>query len=71
MDLTLSGRQVSAEEALQLRLIHKVVPPENLLSESEAYALVHLSLVVQGVVASWHGGSPFQGLAPRFLADRG
>jgi enoyl-CoA hydratase/carnithine racemase len=43
MDLTLSGRQVSAEEAFQLRLIHKVVSPENLLSESEAYAKLVLA----------------------------
>jgi len=43
MDLTLSGRQVSADEALQLRLVHKVVSPENLLSESETYAKLILA----------------------------
>jgi enoyl-CoA hydratase/carnithine racemase len=43
MDLTLSGRQVNAEEALQLRLVHKVVPPENLMEEAEAYAKLILA----------------------------
>ena len=38
LELTLTGRQVSAEEALQLRLVHKVVAPEKLLAEAEAQA---------------------------------
>jgi enoyl-CoA hydratase len=43
MELTLTGRQVSAEEALQLRLVHKVVPPADLMKEAEACARIVLA----------------------------
>jgi enoyl-CoA hydratase/carnithine racemase len=38
LDLTLTGREVSAAEAFRLGLVHKVVPHENLLAEAEEYA---------------------------------
>ena len=38
LDLTLTGREVSAEEAYRLRLVHRVVPHENLLEAAEEYA---------------------------------
>ncbi len=43
LELTLTGRQVSAEEALQLRLVHKVVAPEDLLVEAETQAKLILA----------------------------
>jgi enoyl-CoA hydratase len=38
LDLTLTGREVTAEEAYQLRLVNKVVPHENLMETAEQYA---------------------------------
>ena len=38
LELTLTGREVSAEEAYRLRLVSKVVPHENLMTEAEQYA---------------------------------
>jgi enoyl-CoA hydratase/carnithine racemase len=38
LELTLTGREVSAEEAYRLRLVSKVVPHENLMAEVEQYA---------------------------------
>jgi enoyl-CoA hydratase len=38
LELTLTGREVAAEEAFQLGLVNKVVPIEELLSTAEAYA---------------------------------
>ena len=38
LELTLTGREVSAEEAYRLRLVSKVVPHENLMAEAEQYA---------------------------------
>lgn len=38
MEILLTGRRLSAEEALQFSLINRVVPGEKLLAECEAYA---------------------------------
>src|SRR5512143_4044902 len=38
LDLALTGREVSAEEAYRLGLVNRVVPPEALLSTAEEYA---------------------------------
>ncbi len=38
LELTLTGREVSAEEAYRLRLVSKVAPHENLMAEAEQYA---------------------------------
>ncbi|MDL2270129.1 enoyl-CoA hydratase/isomerase family protein [Desulfosarcina sp. OttesenSCG-928-A07] len=38
LDLTLTGREVSAQEALALRLVSRVVPPEALLETAEETA---------------------------------
>ena len=38
LELTLTGREVSAEEAYRLRLVSEVVPHENLMAEAEQYA---------------------------------
>ena len=39
MDMLLSGRFISAEEALQFGLVNKVVPPERLAEETRNWAL--------------------------------
>ncbi|MDX9788130.1 MAG: enoyl-CoA hydratase-related protein [Desulfobacterales bacterium] len=38
LDLTLTGREISAEEAYRLRLVTKVVPQEGLMATAEQYA---------------------------------
>ncbi|MCP5197555.1 MAG: enoyl-CoA hydratase/isomerase family protein [Gammaproteobacteria bacterium] len=38
LELTLTGREVTAEEAYRLRLVSKVVPHENLMETAEKYA---------------------------------
>jgi enoyl-CoA hydratase/carnithine racemase len=38
LDLTLTGREVGAEEAFRLGLVHKVVTHDNLLTAAEEYA---------------------------------
>jgi len=38
LDLTLTGREVSAEEAYRLRLVSRVVPREDLMATAEQYA---------------------------------
>ncbi|MCX5873352.1 MAG: enoyl-CoA hydratase-related protein [Deltaproteobacteria bacterium] len=43
LDLTLTGREVSAEEAYHLGLVHKIVPHERLFQASEEYAKMILS----------------------------
>jgi len=40
LDLTLTGREVTAEEASRLRLVTKVVPHESLMETAEQYALM-------------------------------
>src|SRR5690348_110455 len=37
-DLIFTGRKIGAEEALAMGLINKIIPNENLISESKAYA---------------------------------
>ena len=37
-DLIFSGRKITAEEAFSMGLINKIIPSENLLSETRAYA---------------------------------
>lgn len=43
LDLTLTGREISAEEALRLRLVSKVVPHEDLLPTAERWAKMILA----------------------------
>jgi enoyl-CoA hydratase len=38
LELTLTGREVAAEEAYRLRLVNKVVPHEDLMAAAEQYA---------------------------------
>lgn len=38
LELTMTGREVSAEEAFRLRLVNKVVPHEDLMATAEQYA---------------------------------
>jgi enoyl-CoA hydratase len=38
LELTMTGREVSAEEAFRLRLVSKVVPHEDLMATAEQYA---------------------------------
>lgn len=42
LELTLTGREVSAEEALRLKLVNAVVPHENLTEKAEEYATMIL-----------------------------
>lgn len=49
LDLTLTGREVSAEEAYRLGLVHKVVPHEKLLEASGEYATMILGNSQQAV----------------------
>jgi len=41
--LTLTGREVTAEEAYRLKLVNKVVPHEELLATAEQYAAMILN----------------------------
>jgi len=49
LDLTLTGREVTAEEAYRLGLVTKVLPPENLITTAEEYARQILSNVQAAV----------------------
>ncbi len=44
MELILSGKIITAQEALQLGLVNKVVPKEDLASETEQFVKPHLKL---------------------------
>ncbi len=49
LDLTLTGREVSAEEAYRLGLVNKVVLPEELLPAAEEYAQMMLANSQQAI----------------------
>lgn len=49
LDLTLTGREVSAEEAFRLGLVNKVVPHERLIPTSEEYAKMILANSQQAI----------------------
>jgi enoyl-CoA hydratase len=52
-ELLLTGRLVTAEEALRIGLVHKVVEPENLLDESENLVREILSQSPAAVRITW------------------
>ncbi len=49
LELTLTGREVSAKEAYRLRLVNKVVPHEDLMATAEAYAKMIVSNSQQAI----------------------
>jgi len=49
LELTLTGREVTAEEAYRLRLVTKVVPQENLMATAEQYAWMIMSNSQQAI----------------------
>ncbi len=49
LELTLTGREVTAEEAYRLRLVTKVVPQENLMATAEQYASMIMSNSQQAI----------------------
>lgn len=49
LELTLTGREVSAEEAYRLRLVSKIVPHEDLMATAEQYAAVIMSNSQQAI----------------------
>ncbi len=63
MELVLSGETISAQEAVQIGLVNKVVPPEQLAGEAQAWASrfgklsgVVLRLARKAVVEGWDTG---------------
>lgn len=64
MDLLLSGRTVTAEEALAMGLVNRVAPSEELLPAAQAYARdlatncspLAMQAVKEQVAADWTGG---------------
>lgn len=62
MDLLLSGRVINAEEALELGLVNRVLPPEDLLPAALDYARdlaancspVAMAAIKAQVAADWH-----------------
>jgi len=49
LELTLTGREVDAEEAYRLKVVNKVVPHEDLMATAEHYALMILNNSQQAV----------------------
>ena len=49
LDLTLTGREISAKEAYRLRLVNKVVPHEDLMETAETYAKTIISNSQQAI----------------------
>ena len=49
LDLTLTGREISAKEAYRLRLVNKVVPHEDLMETAEEYAKTIISNSQQAI----------------------
>ncbi|MEN6439476.1 MAG: enoyl-CoA hydratase/isomerase family protein [Syntrophobacter sp.] len=49
LELTLTGREVSAEEAFRLRLVSRVVPREDLMATAEQYASMILGNSQQAI----------------------
>lgn len=49
LELSLTGREVSAEEAYRLRLVNVVTPPEEVLSTAETYAKMMLGNSQQAI----------------------
>jgi len=49
LELTLTGREVDAEEAYRLRLVSRVVPHEKLMKTAEQYALMILNNSQQAI----------------------
>jgi len=49
LELTLTGREVTAEEVYRLRLVTKVVPHENLMASAEQYASMIMSKPQQAI----------------------
>ena len=49
LELSLTGREVTAEEAYRLRLVTKVVPHENLIETAEQYASIIMSNSQQAI----------------------
>ena len=43
LELSLTGREITAEEAYRLHLVNKIVPPENLMATAEQYATMIIS----------------------------
>lgn len=49
LDLTLTGREITAAEAYRLGLVTRVVPPDHLLSEAESFARMILQNSPQAI----------------------
>ncbi len=49
MEVTLTGREIAAEEAYRLRLVSKVVPHEDLMATAEQYASMIMSNSQQAI----------------------
>jgi enoyl-CoA hydratase len=49
LELSLTGREVTAEEAYRLHLVNKIVPPENLMGTAEQYATMIISNSQQAI----------------------
>ena len=49
LELSLTGREVTAEEAYRLQLVNKIVPHENLMATAEQYATMIISNSQQAI----------------------